>query len=245
MMLLLILLAATQPAAPPPPVASRAETARPVSAEALALAELLAGPDLVFGPGSQQQARAMMIDLYGRDPGMQEIEARSPGTAAAVVDAILPIVTRSAERRLPGLHQRLGALYQQRFTPGEIGRLRAFYGSPTGIRFIRGMQQRVNGDATVESAAARRDRVPDSSAVLEDLGRAGQATAMALSPADQEVLMRLRDGGLLQKVERMNPEAARTLVAWSQELSAEDQTEIMTASQEIVRKRLAGAEKQR
>lgn len=234
-----IILLCAQTTSQPPPAPPVATPAAPIlSADALALARLLASEEMMLGGDSDRQARRMMAGLGEQHPGLRAMEAQAPGLLKRITEAVLPIANRSMRARLPVLHERLAALYDRSFSPDELASVRGFYASETGTRFIAAMQDGFRADNSVASAAGSGTLMPSGDAVLADLRSAGAEVALSMGDEDQQALARFGETGLLPTLTAVSSDAMQVMLVWAQDYTPGEQEALGRAVADAVKAHL-------
>ena len=131
---LVLLIAATgataQSAAPESRVAAQPEGA-------LRLSQLVNPEKLILAAGDRAFAAGFQGSL-AQDEETAALFEEHPKLLEAIMERALPVVRKHVSASLPALQDAAARFYAEKFTPAEIDQLLAFYGSPTGSKFIAG-----------------------------------------------------------------------------------------------------------
>lgn len=231
------------PQAVPVQNAPAAQSDPRVAERAHALARLLNSDANIIGDdASDQKALAMVPELFGANPELAALEKEHPGIALEIAKAMLPIINRSARERLPQLWDRQAALYSRHFSAAELDKLIAFYSSPTGIKLIRVMFEKLQPRRMLEEAKKSEDFTFSGSAAVADIRAAAPGVAEAMNAEDQRVLLALMATGLLPKLQKLGPETQQITITWMNESAPWEDAEAEKAVVKIIDSRMEASE---
>lgn len=201
----------------PAPVSAAPQAVAPVSAHMQAAVELAT----LLNPEAQITGM-LNSDAYGvalrtqmlSDPDIARLEERYPGVVAFTVRRMQPVMADALAKELPGLWQRLGAIYARRMTDAELKSALTFFRSPLGTKMR--LVINANAAALTTKAVARGDK-GGADNVMAIMGQAGVASFGAFTPAERKQIIAVVTSPLGEKLRAANTEGAGMMAAWSKE----------------------------
>lgn len=228
-----LLLAAAAATAPAPAFAQSTATADPARrALAFELAKLLnpeapimAALDKAFG----ESLPAMLL----ADPQMKEMEARYPGLATAMADAMRPILLGYLRESVPVLWDRTAVIYSE-LSEADLRVLIAFYRSPTGARIIELMSSGAELGPMLEAMMADDARETTGQALTATTRQAANAAVRKLTPAQVQEAARFAQTPAARRAIALQPRMAAMMAEWANNPSPEVQAEMEAAIVPVV-----------
>jgi hypothetical protein len=226
-------LTAAHAGAPGQTVATRADPA--VAERAIKLAAMLNSDAIIVGNAkSDEEALALISQLWGSQEDLAGLEKRYPGISVALAREVMPIINRSARERLGELHRRQAALYAANFTAAELDTLIAFYGSPTGIKLIATMLASIRPNAVIAEASKSDDLRFGAESVLKDIRSAEPEIERAMDETDKAALTKLATSGLIPRLKALAPQTQTIALKWYDEEAPWEAAEIEKAMERVL-----------
>ncbi len=229
---------AAQSVAPGAPVASAAKSVSPeIETKALSLAKILNSEPIIIGDATDDsKAKGMLKTLAQSSPELGEMERNYPGILDEIATAILPIINKSMQQRLPELQRRQAALYAQNLDAAELDYLIKFYTSSTGQKMIQIMLANVKSEAMIAEASSNPDSRVSGEAALKDVQATVPAIMNAMTPEDKRALVEFSLSSALPKVQRMALQTQKNALTWMDESAPGEEGAIMEAMTTIIEK---------
>ena len=201
-----------------------AQAAKPVSASATALAEVVVPADR-YTEIEVSVTRQGLIAAFAQELGA-DWQTQYPGLLEAIWKDTEPEVRRLSARSRPMLMQRLAALYTARLTESEMNILAAFYRSPTGQKMIRVMDEQADYSPMLNDMLAH-DKGEVSAQALRSTHESGKARLIEqLSEADKTALVELARRLPIAKMRAVGAEVQRLTVEWINEPDPETEARL-------------------
>ncbi len=173
--LALLLVQAPATATPPP----RASAKAPVSAEALAFAEAYVPTEMTIRTGLDGFRKEVVREFAGQ-PVMLELEQRSPGAQAKLIDVTAATIEKVFREGMPGVHARVAALAAAGLSPEDLRAITRFLLSPAGQSIQQAFAANLDTSRMAEKGKTGAPfTVADMTAAI-DVG----ASLRAISPKD-------------------------------------------------------------
>lgn len=207
------------------------------TARALELAAILNSEAMIVGgEKSDQQAKALMLELFATQTYFQTLESVQPGITGEIADAMMPIINNSLRVRLPELHRRQAELYKRQFSTSELVTLAKFYTSPTGQKLLEGVAENMRTDAMAAEAKKSDDFTITSKSVIADLRAAVPEALKTMTPGDEQVLIAFANSGLLPRIQKISSKSQTLTLDWTNESLPGEEEELDAATNAVLAK---------
>ncbi len=243
--MLTLLLTASMLIATPTQAATRVTTSAQASLagetgeRAMLLAKTLNSEDIIIGDAtSDEKATEFMLQLFGSQEELQEVEREHPGIGKELAAAALPIINRYMLQRLPQLQQRQADLYAANFDAPQLSILVDFYTSATGQKMIKSMTSRVKPVAMMAEATMSDDFKISANSVLKDIRATVPGILSDMNETDQNALAKLMQSELLPKLQALAPQTQAIALDWMQEYAEGEEQEIDKVIEAIIENRV-------
>lgn len=230
-------------AAPPPSIsASPAHVAPTPAAQVLGreIATLLNSREITLSQTSRMFDETMP-KVLAANADYQVIEKAYPGYTAAILTAMRPEIERDLAERLPVLWARLGGVYADAMSEGEMRDALAFYRTPTGSWLIAQVVAGSDPTALIQRSIAD----PDAKVGANDLRDAITKPAISrlskdMTPERAKDILRFGATSAGQKLRAANPRLLEAAAGWSNEMSAQSgkrlEATVLQAAKQFIEK---------
>ncbi len=211
------LLAAGQVGAPPPasavpPVAVTADTER--MRLAVELAEALNSEPLIRTQIAKMLNETMPAS-FAQNPDMASLERAYPGTIAAVIDAMRPLMTDHMISVLPAMWRDVAPEYANALTAAELRQLLAFYRGPVGVRIGAIMAQGIDYSAGLNRIIANDDATLNVSDIQDGTRRGVARLVRDASAEDMAAMNALVTTSAGRKLPAITIAVNKRIAAWA------------------------------
>jgi hypothetical protein len=207
-----------------------------VSASALALAKLTNSEALMIG--NDDKALAAMSQIMQSSPDIMAMEKDYPGIMIEMAKAAMPVTNQDLRDRLPTLWDRQAALYSETFTASELEVLIRFYGSPTGEKLLRGLQQHLKPEASITEARQTEGFTFGANSALKDIQAAVPDVIKDMDQGDRGLMALLGKSSAFPKLQAIAPRTQQIALDWINEPSPEADARMDAVMQAVVEARL-------
>ncbi|MGY4398719.1 hypothetical protein ACVWZA_003927 [Sphingomonas sp. UYAg733] len=217
----LMLLTALQSATPIPTPSAKipsAERHSPVTAteraKGIEIARLLNSETMTL----RQVTTALDRDLprqVAKDPNFQLAEEAYSGISKVIIDAMRPVILQYTTAKLPDMWEKLGGLYADALTEGEMTVALAFYRSQTGVWLI----EQVIAGTDMSDMFRKTLANPDREMTAADLKGATTDKALpgvmkTMTPARSRDIMGFVLSPAGRKIRLLQPSLLKAAVDW-------------------------------
>lgn len=192
---------------------------------ALAMANLSTG-GVQLSTAMKQMIREQLLLGVAQDTSFQDLEEDFPGVTIAVVDALMPALTRQAEETMPALIASYAALYAEEMTAKEIAIATEWYSSSAYTRLRTTMESSFDLSKIIQDVMADSESEV-SSEDLETIERSSAAKAVPVMALDDKAaLMRFSETSAFAKIEALKPRTRLMEAQWSNKQNPEHEAEL-------------------
>lgn len=192
---------------------------------AMQLSRLLNPSDRILAASDRAFAEGFQAAL-AQDKASQATFSEHPKLLEAILAGASPVVRKHVSASVPALQEKSARFYAGRFTTAEIDQLIAFYGSPTGSKFIEGMYSGLDMTKVAEAMGPDgKDPIP-ADALKGALASAALGALPSFDLADWKRFTEFTRMPVFAKVRAATPDMVKLMTEIANEPSPELDAEI-------------------
>lgn len=184
----------------------------------------IVNPDSIVENQVDRLAETLLGAMFASGTDLAKMEVTYPGLRDALGASIKPVMAKYSLRAMPLYRAELSQLYQSRLTVSELNHAADFFVSPVMVKFIASARANMDMKNMVKSMVAETEATTVD--IRRDMGTAGAKTVLALSPAEQDLLVAFFASPVGVKLNALRDEKLAIDTKWANYTDPQVETEV-------------------